>query len=34
MRIVVAGDFDKLADRVEGTLKIMREIAKIVGRKG
>ena len=34
MRIVVADDFDKLADRLAGTLKFMREIAKIAGRKG
>ncbi len=34
MRIVVTDDFDKLADRLEGTLKIMREIAKIAWKKG
>jgi transcription-repair coupling factor (superfamily II helicase) len=34
MRIVIADDFEKLADRLEGTLKIMREIAKIAGKKG
>jgi transcription-repair coupling factor (superfamily II helicase) len=34
MRIVVVGDFDELAERLEGTLKIMRELAKIAGRKG
>ena len=34
MRIVVADDFEKLADRLDGTLKIMREIAKIAGKKG
>ena len=34
MRIVVAEDFDDLADRLEGTLKVMREIAKIAGKKG
>ena len=35
MRIVVTDDFEKLADRLAGTLKVMREIAKIaVGKKG
>jgi transcription-repair coupling factor (superfamily II helicase) len=34
MRIVVADDFEKLADRLDGTLKIMREIAKIAGKRG
>ena len=34
MRIVVADDFERLADRLEGTLRIMREIAKIAGKKG
>jgi transcription-repair coupling factor (superfamily II helicase) len=34
MRIVVTDDFEKLADRLAGTLKIMREIAKIAGKKG
>ncbi len=34
MRIVVVDDFEKLEDRLGGTLKIMREIAKIAGRKG
>ena len=34
MRIVVADDFEKLADRLSGTLKIMREIAKIAGKRG
>ena len=35
MRIVVTHDFEKLADRLAGTLKIMREIAKIaLGKKG
>jgi hypothetical protein len=29
MRIVVTDDFEKLADRLEGTLAIMREVAKI-----
>jgi hypothetical protein len=27
MRIVATGDFEKLADRLEGTLMVMREIA-------
>jgi transcription-repair coupling factor (superfamily II helicase) len=34
MRIVVTDDFEKLADRLEGTLKVMREVAKIAGKKG
>jgi transcription-repair coupling factor (superfamily II helicase) len=34
MRIVVADDFEKLADRLDGTLGIMREIAKLAGKKG
>ena len=34
MRIVVADDFEKLADRLDGTLRIMREISKIAGKKG
>ncbi len=34
MRIVVVDDFEKLADRLEGTLKVMREIAKIAAKKG
>jgi transcription-repair coupling factor (superfamily II helicase) len=34
MRIVVVDDFEKLADRLTGTLRIMREIAKIAGKKG
>ena len=34
MRIVVADDFEKLEDRLAGTLTIMREIAKIAGKKG
>ncbi len=33
-RIVVADDFEKLADRLDGTLGIMREIAKLAGKKG
>ena len=32
MRIVVADDFEKLKDRLDGTLRIMREIAKISGK--
>jgi len=27
-------DFEKLADRLAGTLKVMREIANIAGKKG
>jgi transcription-repair coupling factor (superfamily II helicase) len=34
MRIVVAGDFEELASRLEGTLAIMRQIAKIAAKKG
>ncbi len=34
MRIVVTDDFDRLEDRLTETLRIMREIAKIAGRKG
>ena len=34
MRIVVVGDFDEVPDRLEGTLKIMRELAKLAARKG
>ena len=34
MRIVVTDDFEKLADRLEGTLMVMREIAKIAGKRG
>jgi transcription-repair coupling factor (superfamily II helicase) len=34
MRIVIVGDFEELKDRLEGSLKVMREIAKIAGRKG
>jgi len=33
MRIVVADDFEKLADRLSGTLQIMREIAKLAGKR-
>ncbi len=31
MRIVVSDDFEKLKDRLDGTLKVMREVAKIAG---
>ena len=34
MRIVVADDFERLEDRLAGTLTMMREIAKIAGKKG
>jgi len=34
MRIMAADDYEKLADRLGGTLKVMREIAKIAGKKG
>ena len=34
MRIVFVDDFEKLADRLEGTLKVMREIARIAAKKG
>ena len=34
MRVVVIRDFDELAERLAGTLAIMREIAKIAGKKG
>jgi len=34
MRIALADDFEKLVDRLSGTLAIMREIAKITGNKG
>jgi hypothetical protein len=34
MRIVIADDFEELKDRLEGSLKVMREIAKIAGKKG
>ena len=34
MRIVVVGDFEKLKDRLDGALTVMREIAKIAGKKG
>jgi len=34
MRIAVADDFETLANRLEAMLAIMREIAKIAGKKG
>ena len=34
MRIVVTDDFERLADRLEGTLMVMREIPKIAGKRG
>jgi hypothetical protein len=34
MRIVVAADFEEIPERLDGTLKIMRELAKIAGKKG
>jgi transcription-repair coupling factor (superfamily II helicase) len=34
MRIVVTEDFEDLPERLDGTLAIMREIAKIAGKKG
>jgi transcription-repair coupling factor (superfamily II helicase) len=34
MRIVVTDDFERLVDRLDGTLRIMREIAKIAGKRG
>jgi transcription-repair coupling factor (superfamily II helicase) len=34
MRIVVAGDFEELPDRLDGALATMREIARIAGKKG
>ena len=34
MRIVVVGDFEEMGERLEGTLGIMREVAKIAGKKG
>ena len=35
MRIVVTDDFEKLADRLAGTVKIVREIARIAaGNRG
>src|SRR5947209_10267259 len=35
MKIVVQDDFEKLADRLDGTLRVMREVAKIAaGKRG
>jgi transcription-repair coupling factor (superfamily II helicase) len=34
MRVVLIRDFDELPERLAGTLAIMREIAKIAGKKG
>lgn len=34
MRLVITGDFESLEDRLKGTLKAMREIAKIAARRG
>ena len=34
MRIVVIDDFERLEDKLSGTLKVMREIAKIAGKRG
>jgi transcription-repair coupling factor (superfamily II helicase) len=34
MRIVVSDDFEEMSARLDGTLGIMRELAKIAGRKG
>jgi transcription-repair coupling factor (superfamily II helicase) len=34
MRIVVTDDFETLEDRLFGTLRVMREIAKLAQRKG
>jgi hypothetical protein len=31
---VATDDFEKLADRLEGTLRVVREIAKLAGKKG
>jgi hypothetical protein len=33
MRIVVTDEFEQLDDRLDGTLLIMREIAKIAGKR-
>jgi hypothetical protein len=33
-RIVIVGDWEELADRLEGALAVMREIAGIAGTKG
>jgi hypothetical protein len=34
MRIVVTDDFERLEDRLAGTLGVMREVAKIAGKRG
>jgi transcription-repair coupling factor (superfamily II helicase) len=34
MRIVVTEDFEEMGERLDGTLGIMRELAKMAGRKG
>jgi hypothetical protein len=34
MRIVIVGDWKELADRLEGALGVMPEIAGIAGTKG
>jgi hypothetical protein len=34
MRIVIVGDWEELADQLEGALGVMREIAGIAGRRG
>ena len=34
MRIVVTDDFEEMSDAAGGTLAIMRELAKIAGKKG
>jgi hypothetical protein len=34
VRIVIVGDWEELADRLQGALGVMREIARIAGTKG
>jgi hypothetical protein len=34
LRILIVDDFEELKDRLEGARKVMREIARIAGRKG
>jgi transcription-repair coupling factor (superfamily II helicase) len=34
MRIVLVGDFEELPERLDGALAVMREIAKVAGKKG
>ena len=34
MRIVIVEDWEELADRLEGALGVMLEIAEIAGKKG